>query len=170
MQKSECTLAIEGFISAEPNRLRPLPAACTLEDARALLQPTKANGPAYLGDANRVTLHNFRSDKFKVVRVWVDQTGHVIYIDADYAPAPQEQYFEALGKPDFDLDFPWGQTVVPGGEHVWLQRGATIVYKQDYTKDVIHVGIFRAGLTREEYEKTVRFTAESDEEPESSED
>ena len=163
MSKSECALALEGFASADPARLRPLPATCTLDDARQLLQPTKAETPTFLGSAdNPVRLYFFNAEKFKTIRVWVDQAGHVILVDADYPTAPPEQYFQVLGEPDARLDFPWDQSIVPKGEHVWLSRGVSIVSQPEYTKGVIHVGIFPAGLTLDAYEKSYRYTAESD--------
>jgi len=163
MSKSECALALEGFVSQDPARLRALPAACTLEDARQVLQATKAQTPTFLGTGNNpVRLYFFKAEKLKSVRVWIDQTDHVILVDTDHVPAPPEQYFQALGEPDAHLDFPWRSTVIPGGEHVWLNRGVSIVHKPDYTTRVIHVGIFRAGLTLDEYTKSVQFSAEQD--------
>ena len=163
MSKSECALAIEGFASTEPARLRALPEACTLEDAQHVLQPTKAQTPTYLGTGNNpVRLFFFKSEKLKSVRVWVDQTGHVILVDTDQAAAPPEQYFQTLGEPEAHLDFAWRSAVIPEGEHLWLSRGVTIVHKPDYTTRVIRVGIFRSGLTLDEYTKSVQFSAEQD--------
>jgi hypothetical protein len=164
MSKSECALAIEGFVSQDPARLRALPAACTLEDAQQVLQATKAQTPTFLGTSTeQVRLYFFKSETFKSVRVWVNKDGHVILIDAEYPPATPEQYFQVLGEPDAHLDMPWGTSDIPGGEHVWLQRGATIVSKPDYTKGVVHVGIFPAGLTLAEYEASHRYTKITDE-------
>lgn len=164
MSKSECALAIEGFASTEPARLRALPLSCTLDDARQVLQPTKAQTPTYLGTSTeKVRLYFFKSEKLKIVRVWVNETGHLILVDADYPPAPPEQYFQTLGEPDAHLDVHWGSGEIPGGEHVWLQRGATIVAKPEWTKGVAHVGIFPAGLTLDDYQKSHRYMKITDE-------
>lgn len=163
MQKSECALAIEGFTSTEPARLRALPAGCTLDDARQSLKPTKAQTPTYLGSGdNPVRLYWFESEKLKEVRVWVDKADHVILIDTDFVPAPYEQYVQVLGEPDDHLDYPWSRTVVPGGDNIWLSRGVSIVWKPGYTNGVVHVGIFRAGVSLDEYQKSIQYTAESD--------
>jgi hypothetical protein len=155
MSKSECVLAIEGFASQEPARLRALPEACTLEDAQQVLESTKAITPTSLGTGDDpVRLHFFKSEKFKSIRVWLDKLGHVILVDAKFPPAPTEQYFQILGEPDAHLDYPWRSSVIPGGEHVWLSRGVTLASN---TKGVLHIGIFRAGLTLEEYAKSVRY-------------
>src|SRR5687768_7545684 len=91
MSKSECALAIEGLASADPARLRALPPACRLEDAQQILKATKAQTPTHLGTGNNpVRLYFFRSETLESVRVWVDQSGHVILVDTDHAPAPPE--------------------------------------------------------------------------------
>jgi len=157
--KSECALALEGFVSQQPARLRAVPATCTIEDAKQVLQATKVQGPGNLGSSDhRVRLHFFESETFESVRVWTDEAGNIVLVEADYPRASPEQYLQVFGEPEARLDYPWGQSVVPAGEQLWLSRGVSIVHQPGWTKGVIHVGIFRAGMTLQEYETSYQYT------------
>jgi hypothetical protein len=141
MPISDCTAAIVAFVSADPARIVPLPSSCTAADVATALHPPDATSLGMLGKRDhRMKLHWFVSGKLARIRAWIDPAGRVVLLDAEWPPAPLEQYIKVLGQPDHRLDYAWSGTVLERGELLWLSRGVVIVASPGVT------GIVRAGI------------------------
>src|SRR5260221_5361221 len=123
MSTSECAAAIAGFASAEPSRLRALPASCTIEDVSLVLHSLDTSTRGMLAKRDdAMTIRWFSSDKLPEIHAWVDASGHVVLLDAQWPPATAEQYLKALGQPDHKLDYQWRGSPLAGGEPAPARR------------------------------------------------
>lgn len=157
MPHPECRAAIEGFASADPARLVPLPNGCTLADARAVLHSLDAESRGQIGEQPTMAfaIHYFSSDKLPQLSVWVDRDDRVILIDADRPPVSAEAYLRVFGEPEARLDYAWRGATLERGEHVWPARGVVVVASPDVT-GVVRVGVF-APTTLADYRAKLRY-------------
>jgi hypothetical protein len=157
MPKNDCIAAIEAFASADPTRLRALPATCTLADATAVLHAPRAKTRGMLGTRDSgLDVHFFASEQLAEITAWVDQTGRLVLLDAERPPGKEAAYLTALGEPDARLDYVWGTSTLEQGELVWTARGAVIVAGPD-VKAVVRVGVF-APTSLADYNANLRYS------------
>lgn len=156
MPKSDCIAAIEAFASAEPARLRALPASCTIADVTAALRSLDATSRGMLGKRSAaLAVHYFAADQLPEIHAWADADGRVVLLDADRPPGSAAAYTTALGEPDARLDYPWKGSPLAQAEHVWAARGAVVVASPSVT-GVLRVGVF-APTTLADYEAQLRY-------------
>lgn len=159
MSQSECTLAIEGFASADPARLRGLPTTCTVDDVKAGLHSLDATSRGILASRDKaVTVHYFSSPKLQRIRAWVDDTtGRVLLLDTEWPPVSEDAYKHVLGKPEVSLGYPWHGNEMPDAELLWLERGIVIVANPKFLDAVLRVAVFAPGLSLDAYKQSVRY-------------
>jgi len=154
MSSADCTDAVAGFASADPTRLRPLPATCTLDDVTKTLHSLDARSRGELA-GRTVAIHWFSSENLPKIHAWVDDTGHVVLLDADWPPGPADAFISALGPPEQKLDYEWRGSPLERAELLWPSRGAVMV-SSDQVKGVIRIGVF-APTSLDDYKARLRY-------------
>jgi hypothetical protein len=153
---TDCRAAIDAFASADPTKLRALPATCTLADATGALTSLDATSNGMLGTRDHgIEIHYFSSAKLKQIRVWVDPAGKVVLLDTEWPPGAETAYLGALGDPEARLDYMWKGSARDKAELVWPSRGALVVAMSG-VNGVHRVGVF-APTTLADYEASLRY-------------
>lgn len=154
---TECQRAIAGFASADPTRLGPLPASCTVADVSAVLRSRGGTSRGVLGKgrATGLTVHHFASDRLPEIQVWVDASGKVVLIDADGPPGERQAWLDALGAPETMLDYRFRRGALKDAEKLWLSRGIVVIAVTG-APAVKRFGVF-APTTLADYEANLRY-------------
>ena len=161
MSSNDCTDAIAGLASADPARMRPLPATCTVDDVTKTLHSLDTRSFGTLAQRkDRVAIHWFSSERLPKIHAWVDEAGHVLLLDAEWPPAPIEDYVKVLGPHEHTLDYQWRGDPLKDAERVWLGRGVVVV-SSPAVKGVLRVGVF-APTTLEDYKANLQFIDRED--------
>ena len=151
MSTNECRAAVEAFASGDPKRLRGLPANCSLDDIRELIDPQRSY-PSSLGDPG--TGYNVHEIKGTKAMAWI-KSNRVALLHANEPSHAEADYLAALGPPEAKLDFTWQDTVRPNSDLLWLAKGISLASSPDF-KGVLRVAVF-APTTLDEYKRSLRY-------------
>ena len=156
---TDCSAAISAFASADPTRVRGLPATCTLADVSAVLTAQTGSSRGDLGtDGPAYDIRFFSSARLEQIRVWIDERGTVAFIDAENPPGTHDAFIAALGEPEARLDYVWGNVTLKNAELVWPGKGVVLVAGSG-VKGIVRLGVF-APSTLAVYEARLRYNGE----------
>lgn len=152
MQHDVCHDAIEGLLSGKPERLRGLPATCTVSRAKDLIDPLRTQVESLGEPATSYALHEIKqADR---AFAWLDND-RVAMVDVAEPSRPLADYLAVLGEPEAKLDYTHRDIVRPQSDLVWPSRGISIAASSEI-KGVIRVAIF-APTTLDEYKRSLRY-------------
>ena len=156
---TDCSAALSAFGSADPARVRGLPATCTLADVSAVLTPQTGSSRGDLGaDGPAFDIRFFSSPALPQITAWLDEKGVVVLLDAENPPGTVAAYLAALGEPEARLDYVWGNVTLKQAELVWPAKGVVLVGGSG-VKSLVRVAAF-APTTLADYEARLRYNGE----------
>jgi hypothetical protein len=161
MGRADCREAIEGLVSGDPSKLRPLPAGCTLDDVTGVVRVEDGWTRGELGEPGMSATIRWLAGGKLAARAWLI-ADKLVLVDSEKATATAADYTRVLGEPEAKLDYAWLGATLAGSELVWPQRGAMVVANGD--KAVIRVAVF-APTTLADYRAQLRVVEENREEP-----